>query len=240
MTPNDIIKSVKQNLGNRSSGVIGGTPVDTVVLDAFNKGFTNIIKQANPDYYNRTMSLTLTTAAYVYDVPTTDSSGNTDLKVKQITGARLVLAGETAAYHIQQITYQNFLNYRLPDAQTTGVPSTFAFYNNKLYFIRYPDSTYTLTLAVNILPTNIAVGIINNPLNVEDVWSDVIEAYATFYCFAKLQQMSDAATWETIYQERKREAKSVIYKQPMQSKPNVGGGYFSSDPLTDPFVRRFN
>ena len=38
-TITNVITSVKENLGNRSSGVIGGTPVTTVILRAFNLAF---------------------------------------------------------------------------------------------------------------------------------------------------------------------------------------------------------
>ena len=237
-TVNGIVGDVKQNLGNRSSGVIGGTPVDTVCLNAVNKGFKNIIKQANPDYYDRIVTLNITTATNEYAMPTVDTDGNT-VKVKQIVSGRLVRTGEYNAYRVREVIFEEYFKFNEPNALETGVPSTFALRNNKLYFVKYPDDAYTLTLAVQIVPTDIPVSGINKLLGIDDVWVEVIEAYATHYCFAKLQQMADANYWYAKYLELKKEAKGTQYKRPMQNKPNnysIGSG----DPELDPFVKRWN
>jgi len=237
-TINDILVNVKQNLGNRSSGVIGGTPVDTVVLVGINYGFKNIIKLANPTYYDRVCSLALTSANYKYDIPTTDIDTNT-IKVKQITGARLFLTGETASWIVNQITMPQWMSYDEPSVTDTGVPSIFAFYQNKLWFTTYPDTSYTLKLAVNIIPQDFAVADLYKVLGVDDIWIETIEAYATHYCFSKLQQTADALFWKDAFNDSKRHNKGVQYKHPFNKKP-VGSLGTASDPLTDPFVQRFN
>lgn len=238
-TLNNMLTSVKQNLGNRSSGVIGGTPVDTVVLAALNKGFKNIVKLATPDYYNRIATLSLVVGTNKYAIPTTDVDGNT-IKVKQIVGAQLSLTTDTSIFYTEQINYSEFLRYDVPDPANIGIPRVFAQYKDKLYFTKYPDNTYNMTLAVNIIPADFTVNQLNIELGLDDMWYEVLEAYATHYCFSKLQQKTDAAFWYEIYDNAKRECKATRNKQPFNKQPRTDGGYYSANPTADPFVRRFN
>jgi hypothetical protein len=238
-TLNNMINSVKENLGNRSSGVIGGTPVDTVVLAGLNKGFKNIIKVANPDYYNRIATLSLLTTTNEYAEPTTDEDGNT-IRIKQIQRAQVNITGETAIYRCTQITINQFLaNWRVPSSDETGVPSIYCYHNRKFLFTRYPDTTYTFRFACNIQPSDFTVSDLNITLSIDDIWVETIEAYCTHYCFSKLQLTDNASFWYSIYNESKRQNKSTIYTQPGMKQPINDYGS-NSDPLTDPFTRRFN
>ena len=237
-TLNDMITSVKQNLGNRSSGVIGGTPVDTVVLAGLNKGFKNIIKMANPYYYDRMVSLDIVVGTNIYPYPTQDIDGNT-IKIKQFGASRLFQVGNTDIYHTRQVTAAEYLMFRVPDDADTGIPSTYTCYANKIWFVKYPDNAYTLQIAVNIVPADWSATQVNAVLPVEDIWIETIEAYTTHYCFAKLQQTQDSQYWFTLYENSKRENKGLINKEPNLRIPMEEGGRMG-DPITDPFVRRFN
>jgi len=235
---NDMIKNVKENLGNRSSGVIGGTPVDTVVLGGINKGFKNIIKMANPVYYDRIATLSLIIGQVDYPEPTSDEDGQ-PIKIKQLMSHRLNLVGETEIYLTRQITIGQYLQNSVPSTAEPGIPSTFCYHNRTFKFTRYPDNAYTLAIAVNTTPIDFTTADLNTTLSVDDIWIEVIEAYATHYCYAKLQLTENSAFWYAIYDEAKRENKAVIYKQPGMKKPTYD--YLATgDPLTDPFVRSFN
>ncbi len=237
-TIDTIIGNVKENLGNRSSGVIGGTPVDTVVLKAVNKGFKNIIKVANPTHYNRLAELSLVAGTAEYAEPVVDLDGNT-IRIKQLGNVRLNLTGETAVYHTTQITIDQYLSAKVPSTNETGVPTLYCYHNRKFLFQRYPDSAYNFTMAVKIMPTDFTMGDINTVLPLDEMWEEVIEAYATHYCFSKLQLTKNATYWHSVFSKAKKTCKSTIYKQPGLKQPN--SPYLSAaDPLTDPFTRRFN
>jgi len=233
-----MIKSVKENLGNRSSGVIGGTPVDTVVLAAVNKGFKNIIKMANPTYYDRIATLSLIVGQVDYPEPTIDINSNT-IKIKQIQHARLNLVDETDTYMTNQITINQYLRIRVPSTDETGVPSTYCYHNRVFKFTRYPEAAYDFTIAVNIVPLDFGTASLNQTLQIDEIWAETIEAYATHYCFSKLQLTTNALYWYEVYNESKRQNKAVIYKQPGMRKPTNYNGS-AGDPLTDPFTRSFN
>lgn len=237
-TLSDMIGSVKENLGNRSSGLIGGTDVDTVVLAALNKGFKNIIKLANPQYYDRIAYLQLVVGTVDYPEPTTDVDGNS-IRIKQVKQARLNLDGETGIYQTKQITINQYLTTYVQDTSEPGIPSTYCYHNRTFKFTKYPESTYDFTFAVNIQPADFTFSQINEVLAIDDVWIETIEAYATHYCFAKLQLTTNAAFWYSIYDTSKSENKGVIYKQPGIVSPTDYTGTVA-DPLTDPFTRSFN
>ena len=237
-TINDMLNNVKENLGNRSSGVIGGTPVDTVVLSALNKGFTNTIKMANPTYYDRFAELSLIVGQVDYPEPVVDVGG-LPIRIKQVISSRLTLTGETDIYITRQIVVAQYLQNSVPSLSETGVPSTYCYHNRIFKFTRYPEDTYDFTMAVKIYPQVFGTGELNEVLMLDEMWYETIEAYATHHCFSKLQLTQNAAFWYTIYDESKRQNKAVINKQPGISKPTH---YFqnSGDPVNDPFVRRFN
>ena len=239
MLISEMVTSVKENLGNRSSGVIGGTPVDTVVLAGINKGFTQIIKLANPDYYTRFASLDLVVGTHEYPEPTVDKDGE-PIKIKQILAVRLNRIGEFTTWASAQITAENYMLTRKPSLEETGIPNLFLYQNKVFYFTKYPDESWTFEMSVRVYPTAFTSTAANTTeVPVDDIWHQTIESYATYYCFMKLQQMAEAGVWFGDYGDTKRENKAIINKQPAMKHPNALVGT-PSDPLTDPFVRRWN
>jgi hypothetical protein len=239
MLISEMVTSVKENLGNRSSGVIGGTPVDTVVLAGINKGFTQIAKMAAPEYYNRFATIPLVLGTNEYDIPVVDTDGNT-IVVKQILSTRLTRTDEQTTYGSAQITAENYMRARKPSTEETGIPNLFLYQNKKILFTKFPDETWNFDMVVRVKPipfTSAQANITEIP--VDDIWEETIESYATYYCFMKLQQMAEAGTWFANYSDTKRENKAVINKQPKMNHPNSLEG-LPTDPLTDPFVRRWN
>jgi hypothetical protein len=239
MLISEMVSSVKENLGGRASGIIGGTPVDTVVLAGINKGFIQIIKLADPEYYNRFASITLDIGEHIYDVPTVDDEGN-PITIKQILSVRLSRTGEQTAYGCAQITSQNYMSARRPSAEETGIPNLFLYQNKKLLFTKYPDESWLFQMNLRVKPIPFTSDKANTTeIPVDDIWEETIESYATYYCFMKLQQMAEAGVWFANYSDTKRENKAVINKQPKMVHPNSLDG-LPTDPLTDPFVRRWN
>ena len=234
----NVMDRVKNGLGNRSSGRIGGSSVDSVVVAGINKGFRSIIRLANPDYYNRFANLPLNPTNYAYIAPTSDIDGST-INIKQIMACSLVRTGDTSTISARQITQEEFLKYDLQNSSDTGTPDTFCYNGGRLYFTKYPDDHYTLRMAVNAIPAEYSTSSTSVTLPIEEVWIDVVEAYAKAYCFKQLQQMKSAAYWEETGNNLKREAKAVFNKQPAMKHPNRDIGY-SGNPELNPFVKRFN
>ena len=87
MTLQDMINNVKDNLGNRVSGTIGSRTVDTVVLEAINLAIPHTVQEAQPDYYNRTATISVLVGTRVYSLPTLDSDGDT-IRIKDIYSHR--------------------------------------------------------------------------------------------------------------------------------------------------------
>ena len=239
MLISEMVTSVKENLGNRASGVIGGTPVDTVVLAGINKGFKQIVKMAAPEYYNRFAHIPLVIGVQEYDIPVVDTEGEA-IVVKQILAVRLTRTGENSSYGCAQVTAENYMRARKPSTEETGIPSIFLYQNRKIRFTRFPDETWNFDMVVRIQPISFTSAQANTTeIPVDDIWEETIESYATYYCFMKLQQMAEAGTWFANYSDTKRENKAVINKQPKMVHPNTLDG-LPTDPLTDPFTQRWN
>lgn len=234
----DIIRSVKENLGNRSSGLIGGSPVDTVVLAGVNKGFRAVMAHADPEYYNRMAWFPINTTAAEYVLPTYDEEVR-PIKIKEITGANISKNGRFDFTPLEQIGMPEFLKLGRPSPADKSRPTTFVFFGEKIRFTCYPDALYTVTISVTTLPVDFTVMDLNKTLPFLTIWADVVEAYTTHYCFAKLQQTQDSIYWEELYQGLRREAKGMEQSMQFRKVPMAEGG-MSTNPLLDPFVRRFN
>jgi hypothetical protein len=129
---------------------------------------------------------------------------------------------------------------RKPVNDETGLPNLFLYQNKKIHFTNFPDGDWTFDINVRIYADDFTSATANTTeVPVDDIWHETIEAYATYYCFMKLQQMAEAGVWYGTYSETKRECKSVINKNPAMTHPNRVRG-LPTDPLTDPFVRRWN
>lgn len=241
MTNGEMIQTVKDNLGNRNSGRIGGRDIDTVVLEALNLAVPHCVQEAQPDYYNRTAEIAMVVGTREYDLPTVDTEGD-PLKIKNIYGYRCTRGGGTDV-NVQQLNFAEFVkrtsNYKL---NYTGTPHYFALWgkNNRLTFDYFPSESMTLTLYVEAYPQVISALSLNSALPVDDQWNIVVEAFATKHCFLKLQQSEMYLIWEKLYDDQKA---SITRDENVKQGENIYQGYKTqliTDPALDPRIRRWN
>jgi len=242
MNAQDLITTVKDNLGNRASGRIGSRDVDVVVLEALNLALPHIVLEAQPDYYNRTATVSLTTTEQVYDLPTNDEDGKV-IRVKDIRGYRCYRSDGTIV-PIMQLSYGNFID-RTADYEQAHQrnPTYFSLWGqtNKIHLDSLPSEALTLKLFVETYPVAITSSQLTQPLPIDDQWNIVVEAFATQHCYLKLQQREMYLIWNDLYLKQKaaisREENAKHNKNISASMIGVGK---VSDPLHDPMVRRLN
>lgn len=241
MTAQDMINTVKDNLGNRASGRIGNRAVDTVVLEAINLAVPHITIEAQPDYYNRTATISLITSSQVYDLPVIDSDG-ADIRVKDIIAHRCYKSDGTPVM-LEQVTFAKFVRLA-PDYEQAieGIPTYFSLWGstNKLYLNNLPSEALTLKLFVETYPIAISSSNLNSPLAIDDQWSLAVEAFATQHCYLKLQQTQMYTIWNDLYLKQKGSiSRNEDRKHGHGMQVGKSSGYVS-DPVVDPFTERYN
>lgn len=242
MTNQQMIDNIKDNLGNRATGRIGSRAVDTVVLDALNVAVPNCVLEAQPDYYNRTATLALVVGTREYALPVVDSDGDT-IRVKDIYSHRCARASGTEVI-LKHVNYAAFVQ-AVPDfsLETTGTPRLFALWGktNTLYLDYLPSEALTLSLFVEVYPNLITTGQLTEPMLIDPQWELAVEAYATAYCFLKMQQEGMYDTWTKMYQAQKPQ---VTRTENHKHGAGIAAGspypQSISDPLTNPLVRSWN
>jgi len=116
----------------------------------------------------------------------------------------------------------------------------FGIFNQDFTLYPYPDDDYTVYIKVNLWPPAITLA---QTSVMDDIWDDVIEAYATFDCYAKLQQTADAASWYAIYKDARKETRGSLINKPSfiadattrDLDQLAGGRGMGSDTALDPF-----
>lgn len=241
MTPQDLIDTVKDNLGNRSSGRIGNRSVDVVVLEALNLALPHAVLEAQPDYYKRTCTINIVTGTQAYDLPVLDDDG-IDIRIKNIYAVRCSRAGGTGV-HLEQTSFVSFVKDTPDyDQENEGLPSKFALWGktNKLYLNYVPTEDLTLTLFVETHPITITSVNLTDPLPIGDEWNIVLEAFTTQHCYLKLQQLDMYTIWNDLYLKQKA---AISRDSNEKDSHGIGVGTpggCSNDPLLDPFVSRWN
>ena len=178
MKVQDMIDTVKDNLGNRASGRIGSRSVDVVVLEALNLAVPHCVQEAQPDYYNRTATINLiadtftasdppvqlTVAQRVYPLPTLDDQGN-PIRIKDIYSHR-VYRGDGSDVVMKHLTYIEFVkmtsNYNL---DYVGTPAYYALWgkDNDMTLDYFPSEPYTMILYVESYPDLITSAMLQTP-----------------------------------------------------------------------------
>lgn len=241
MKVQDMMNTVKDNLGNRASGRIGSRDVDVVVLEALNLAVPHTVQEAQPDYYNRTATLSLITTARTYDLPTSDSDGNV-IRIKDIYSHRAYRA-DGSDVPLKHVSYHEFVkitrNYNL---DYVGTPSYYALWgkDNKLTLDYFPSEPYTLALYVESYPQLITSAMLQTALPIDDQWNIVVEAYATKHCYMKLQQTEMAMIWDNMYNNEKASVSRMESTKQSHNVDASGKTTMVGDPVLDPFVSRWN
>lgn len=256
MRVQDMIDSIKDNLGSRNSGRIGTRDVDTVVYEALNLAVPHCCQEAQPDYYNRTASFPLLNeiwddtvdppvmtqaAVREYPMPTVDVDGIA-VRIKTIYGYRLVRSGNTEAA-IKQLNYSDFIqrtqNYSL---KYTGTPSYFSLWgkNNTIHFDYFPSEPMEFIMYVEVYPELITTTGAQSPLPLPDQWNIVIEAYATKHCYLKMQQTEMYTFWNDLYDREKRSVMRTENDKHAQGIDADSKRALITDPVLDPRARTWN
>ena len=239
-TGQQIADNVRDHLGNRADGQIGSRGVDDAILASINKGCRAIVKRVNPEELQAELTIDVSTATNEYAIPTgTVNSLATTIK-NIVASPSLLRDGETVGTILRRI-YVDTLDKIEPykDTERTGRPYYYAIFNETVTLYPFPDDDYTVTLRVNLWPPAITLAQLG-PLN--DEWEDVIEAYATFDCYAKLQQTQDAASWYGIYKNDFKETRGALINKPdftvdATIRDQEQYSYRGIDPALDPFSR---
>lgn len=239
MTTQEMVNSVKVNLGNRVSGTIGGISVDTVVLDGVSKGLQRVLEKHNPEYHNRIATLALTTSARVYTLPVKDTSNNT-IRIKDILVHRCSEStGVNIPLHL--MPFKEFMKSTPDyDQNLTGTPCIMAIWEQKLYLNVIPSQAYTLTLYVEVYPNKLTPSDLNIALPIDENWDLAIESYATSHVYLKLQQGQMAALWQARYEEQMSSTPGSSTKKQQHGVNAHGNPTGLTDPLNNPFVTDWN
>lgn len=199
-TAQNIIDRVKDNLGNRNTGNIGSRSVDEAILDNINTCIMQIAKcKKHIAVWEKSISLTVTSANYKYAVPVVDPLGVT-IRIKKIIKMVSVRGSETTGYPLARIhPLRRDSLFPLTNTSRTGRPELYSIYENTMEFWPFPDTTYTITGRVIIWPNALTIN--SQSTGLGDEFDDVIENGATSSCFKSLQQLEDASSWDKDFKD---------------------------------------
>jgi hypothetical protein len=241
MTNQEMINSIKDNLGNRTSGRIGSRTVDAVVLDALNLALPHLVVEAQPDYYNRETDVTINIGQRTYAMPVVDSDDDV-IRVKDIYSFRMTRADGTDIM-VQQLNYADFIK-RTSDYELNvgGTPSFFSVWGsqNKFTFDYVPAEIFKFRLYVEVYPNTIAADNLSGALPIDDQWNVCVEAYATKHIYLKMQQTEMYQFWQELYD---REKAAITRMESKQHSKNIKVGSRTptlSDPALNPAVKNWN
>lgn len=241
MTGQELINAVKDNLGNRATGKIGNQSVDSVILKGINIGIPHLVLEAQPDYYNRTATVSITTSSATYAMPVEDDDGN-DIRVKDIYSCKGYRSDGTPHTFIH-LNYHDFVSRTMGlEQNATGTPCHFAIWgmDNTIHLDYLPTDTFSMILYVVSHPIAISATALTVPLPIHAEWDLVLEAFVTAYCYLKLQQTEMYVIWNDLYLKQKA---SVNRDNNLKQSHNLsmsGRTLRVSDPLLDPFVGDYN
>lgn len=216
-----IITSVTDNLGDRSSGQIGSRTTEAVALDAINKAIYKIAKcKKHITALERSVTLNITTSTYQYAMPAIDSTGAA-ISIKKFLSWTIALVGSPIGYPIRRlaVTRRDQI-FPLTNTARQGRPYYYSIFHDIIEVYPYPNTAYTMTGRAVIWPTAVTASSTSNGLGTE--FDDVIEEFATAECFAKLQQIEDAKLWLMRYEDSLRKALASLDDVPDEDWFPVG------------------
>lgn len=233
MTLQNFIDSIAGNLGDRASGTIGGQNSSTVIIRAANLGLSQCVKLANPDAFTGITTIAMASGgAQEYPLPLVN-----DQKIKDLTGYRFTRDSDDTTLTVTKIPYPSYIEITRSQLQALGgIPSYWSVYNNTIYINRVPTEDLTLNLYVELWPKELTVSNLNEALPIDTEWELAAEAYATYYCFLKLQQTQDALYWRELHNEQKKENTQVDRKKGIRHQGMAsfsGGGNRVLDPFNN-------
>lgn len=233
-TTTELIASVKVNLGQTASGTLGESSIEDAILDKINMIVGRIARKFPAlQSLHRIAQFTITTGAYYYAFPTTDTDDNT-IRIRNIFGVWATDSDDNAWVLERVSPTRRLLSFPNTNADISeGRPKSYAVWGRYFYLHPYPDDTYTANLWVTITPTTL-VHDETQPLG--DEFDSLIEAGATMFMFAAKQEPEDYAAWRSIYREMLDELMTDELSKPDWHILGINRNVIS-EPWNDPFVR---
>ena len=232
MLTSTMITNILSNLGNRSSGLIGSQTTTVVALIGINKAIRKLCTTTRTISNEYFIQVTVPDDAAFVAMPSVDVA-DVAIAVTEIISYVLTLPGETNSLGINYLTAPRFdLFNGVTDSGESGKPTEFCWYANKLYFGPYADQEYTLHLKVKAIPAELTdatpeEGEPAESIPLHTAWLDAIEAYATHYCFLKLQQVQNASSWLATYGGLFQDVVQLFESRPQLDRDpsgSTGGG----------------
>lgn len=240
-TGTELRNVVKSHLGDREDGYIGSDPVDTAVLDSINTALMVICKRYDADTMRRIAEIDVSDSAYQYNIPTTDEDGNT-IRIKNFVRLTMQQDSETTRKTLIRLsTTRRDKVFPTTNTDHQGRPVYYSIWNQKIELFPYPDDDYTIYCRCNIWPTDIDSSTLGTSQPLGEEFDDVIENYAVYHCFTKLQQTEDASMWLGKFELSLKETINVLRAEPdWEPDMNMYGSTYASNPIDNPFVRHYN
>lgn len=228
-TGSQLITAVKDHLGDRASGYIGSQSVDNAAMSSINRALLRICTRYSLEALQRNTTVAVTSSTNVYALPTT--IGAETIRIKNLATRPVTVRGsETTGVPMERLSiFQRDTTFPYTNNSRTGRPLYYTIFNSQFELEPWPDTTYTMYLRLNIWPTSFTSGTLAQSHQLGEEWDQPIEEFATFDCFAKLQQTADAQLWLGMFRESFRE----LIKS-MNLKPDSTLGY--SEGVSIPLV----
>ncbi len=240
-TGQELVDNVNDHIGNRAEGQIGSRGVEEAILSSLNKGFKNIAKKISLSELQDETEVDIDDTANAYDKPT-GTINTLSATIKNVITAVLLEDGETDGTIMEEVfldTLDRIEPYK--SSEHSGRPFLFSMFADQLILYPYPDTDYTLYLKCNMWPPALTLTA-TSPLN--DEWDEVVEAYATYDIYAKLQQALDSQAWYKNYIALRRSTIGSLSKKPNVINDAtcrdmwVKAQNISADYARDPYIRR--
>jgi len=152
---------------------------------------------AFPELDQDPVSYTLNTSTNIY---TFANIGLSSSRVRQILGITVV--DSTRSKKIPQKLWRQFQeDFPYPSAQAARKPECYTIYGKRVEFDRLPDSTYTISVRANYLPSNYSS---SSAASVYENKDDLIIAGAVTHAYISLQENEDAKHWAGVFTDRFR------------------------------------
>jgi len=234
-TGNEMVTRIAANLADRVDGDIGGRTVTDVVQDELYLCLVHLCKKYNIAEYQREATLEIANTGYQYDIPTTDSDGNT-IRIKNFVSVLLQEDGDEVWHELIGMTMKRRTTV-IPTVNSDhqSRPAYYVIRANRLEFAPYPDQDYDVNCIVNVWPA--ALTDLAAELDIGEEWDEVIENRVTSKCFSKLQQTDDARQWMGLYKDARKETVQLMRDRPDLDFTQFLNGPIVSQPWNDPMVR---